>query len=138
MGNGGGFVIPGTSGFVLSGQVSALASSSDNFSSYGGIAAGSPEITRQAAVPATCQSVAFTVTSISTQAASGSLVMTLRKNGVDTASVITIPANGPAGVYSDMIHSVKWTLGDLFSVHNVNNATDISTTVVAFAVKFTS
>jgi hypothetical protein len=29
---------------------------------------------------------------------------------------------------------VAWAPGDLFSVHNVNNATQVSTTVVAFAV----
>jgi hypothetical protein len=125
---------PGGKGLVFTGQISALALSSDNFAGYGGIAAGAPEITRQAAIPVACRSTAFTVTSISTQSATGSMVMTLRKNGVDTASVITIPANGPAGVYSDMTHAVAWAPGDLFSVHNVNNATQVSTTVVAFAV----
>jgi hypothetical protein len=56
------------------------------------------------------------------QPATGSLVLTIRKNGVDTAITITIPAGSSIGTYSDTTNSVSFVAGDLISVKAVNNA----------------
>lgn len=55
-----------------------------------------------------------------TQPSTGSLVITARKNNADTAIVITIPANGAAGTWTDLTHSVAMAAGDYvsFSIHN--------------------
>jgi len=56
------------------------------------------------------------------QPASGSLVLTIRKNGVDTAITITIPAGSSIGTYSDTTNSESFAAGDLISIEHVNNA----------------
>lgn len=56
------------------------------------------------------------------QPATGSLVLTIRKNGVDTAITLTIPAGSSIGTYSDTTNSVSFVAGDLISVKAVNNA----------------
>lgn len=59
------------------------------------------------------------------QPASGSLVLTIRKNGVDTAITITIPAGSSIGTYSDTTNSESFAAGDLISVKAVNNAISV-------------
>ena len=56
------------------------------------------------------------------QPTTGSLVLTIRKNGVDTAITITIPAGSSIGTYSDTTNSESFAAGDLISVKAVNNA----------------
>ena len=56
------------------------------------------------------------------QPATGSLVLTIRKNGVDTSITLTIPAGSSIGTYSDTTNSVSFSAGDLISVKAVNNA----------------
>jgi hypothetical protein len=58
-----------------------------------------------------------------TQPASGSSVLTLRKNGVATSIVVTIPAGSASGVFSDILNSVSFLAGDLISIEHINNAT---------------
>jgi hypothetical protein len=60
------------------------------------------------------------------QPASGSLVLTIRKNGVDTAITITIPAGSSIGTYSDTTNSESFAAGDLISVKAVNNAISVA------------
>lgn len=62
----------------------------------------------------------------SAQPASGSLVVTLRKNGVATALTVTIPAGSPSAPYSDTAHYVSVVAGDVLSWQFVNNATGAS------------
>jgi hypothetical protein len=57
------------------------------------------------------------------QPASGSSIFTLRKNGVATSIVVTIPAGSAGGVFSDTVNSVSFVAGDLISIEHVNNAT---------------
>jgi hypothetical protein len=57
-----------------------------------------------------------------TQPATGSLVAKVRKNNADTAIVITMAANAPAGTYSDTSHTVAIAAGDYVSFSIVNNA----------------
>jgi len=91
-----------------------------------GMTAGSNEQTSTVIIPH-----AMTLTNMYlmhytlTQPASGSQVITVRKNGVDTALVITI-ASGAAPTatpYSNTTNPVTFVAGDKLSIRRVNNAT---------------
>lgn len=73
--------------------------------------------------PQNCNYSRFYFYISSTQSATGSLVITLRKNQVDTALAITIAAGSVAGTYSNTTNSVAFSAGDLTSVKIQNNAT---------------
>lgn len=69
------------------------------------------------------------------QPGAGSLVVTVRINGVDTALTLTIPAGGAAGTYSDIVHSISLTAGDVISYKATNNdAVSVSCTFVSAGV----
>jgi hypothetical protein len=68
------------------------------------------------------------------QPATGSLVLTIRKNGVDTAITLTIPAGSSIGTYSDITNSVSFVAGDLISVKAVNNALATSGNITAISL----
>ena len=68
------------------------------------------------------------------QPATGSLVLTIRKNGVDTAITLTIPAGTSTGTFSDTTNSVSFVAGDLISVEAVNNATVPSGNITAISL----
>lgn len=91
-----------------------------------GITAGSNEQTSTVVIPH-----AMTLTNMYlmhytlTQPASGSQVITVRKNAVDTLLVITIAANSAptATPYSNTSNPVSFVAGDKLSIRRVNNAT---------------
>lgn len=62
----------------------------------------------------------YTVTS---QPATGSCVITVRINGVDSALTLTIAAGSAPGVFSNLINSVTYAAGDRVTLKVVNNAT---------------
>jgi hypothetical protein len=70
-----------------------------------------------------------------TQDASGSLVLTLVKNGVDTALTVTVPAGSGVGTYSDTTHTVAIASGDLLMWKIVNNATAASMLQTAISMQ---
>jgi hypothetical protein len=57
-----------------------------------------------------------------TQSGTGSLVLTIRKNGADTSIVITIAAGSAAGTFSNTSDTVSFTAGDTLAVKVTNNA----------------
>lgn len=61
------------------------------------------------------------VRTISAQPAGGSLVLTVRINGVDTGITITIAAEAAAGTFSDTTHTAAIVAGDLISFSGLNN-----------------
>ena len=63
----------------------------------------------------------FTVYALA-QPATGSSVYTVRKNSVDTALVITIPAGSAAAFHTDTLTTVSFNALDYISVKAVNNA----------------
>jgi hypothetical protein len=63
----------------------------------------------------------FTVYALA-QPATGSSVYTVRKNSVDTAFVITIPAGSAAGFHTNTLTTVSFNALDYISVKAVNNA----------------
>jgi hypothetical protein len=72
------------------------------------------------------------------QPATGSLVITLRVNNVDTALVITVPAGSAGGSnFSNIVDEVPITEGDLLAWSFQNNATSASGTLRAIAMILT-
>lgn len=73
------------------------------------------------------------------QDASGSLVLTFRKNAADTAMTVTVPAGAAArSTVSDLAHSFTVTAGDLLDIKAVNNASATSAFLQSVVFKFTS
>ncbi len=70
------------------------------------------------------------------QPASGTLVATIRKNGVDTAVTVTIPANGAAQTVSDTSNSFSVAAGDLIGIKTVNNAATSSANIGGWSIEF--
>ena len=70
------------------------------------------------------------------QPATGSLVVSMQFNAVDTALTITIPASSPAGLYTDLTHVVSCPAGQYvrFYIHNnaAANSGGISDCVMEF------
>ena len=71
-----------------------------------------------------------------TQAGSGSLTVTLRKNGADcgtpAAVSVVIPASGAGGTVQDTTNICTWAPGDLMNLKTVNAATVNSLTVSGY------
>lgn len=76
----------------------------------------------------------FYITTNSAQPATGSLVFTILKNGVDTGIVLTIPAGSGAGKFSETSTSVSFNAGDEISIKVVNNASTTSAFVVSQSI----
>ena len=65
-------------------------------------------------------------------AGSGSIVMTVRKNGLDTALTVTfISTDGANITKSDTTNSVSVAVGDRITIGGTNNATSQGGTVVS-------
>lgn len=71
------------------------------------------------------------------QPASGSLVATVRVNGVDTSIVITIAAGSAAGIFSNTVDTAAFSAGDLLSLKLVNNASSNSAQVLVNSILVT-
>ena len=71
-----------------------------------------------------------------TQNASGSIVLTMRKNGASQAVTVTIAAGSGSGVYSDTSNSFSVAAGDLVCIQVQNNATAASARIVSVVVEF--
>ena len=93
------------------------------------------ERNRQTLVARYCKISNLTIVTGTAQPASGTMVFTLRKNGVDTSMVITIPINAAAGTFADTTHSVTFSPGDLISLKSVNNASGNSAELIAWSFR---
>jgi len=93
---------------------------------YAGMSMDDPQVTEadcQQYIDAACTLFNLRVNLRSAQPASGSLVLTVMKNGVASTVVVTIAAGGAAGWYSDTANTLALVAGDTISVRVVNNAT---------------
>jgi hypothetical protein len=84
------------------------------------------EANAQIIIPYACRVSRFYVVTGSAQPADGSLVLTIRKNGVSTALTVTFAANDAAQTKSDLTNSVQFAAGDFIGIEAVNNATATS------------
>ena len=90
------------------------------------------ELQRQTIAPRTMKVTGFTIVTGNSQPGSGSLVFTLRKNGVDTTLVCTIAAGSNAGSYISNTADISFSENDLISLKAVNNASGNSAGLVAW------
>ncbi len=105
------------------------------YSPIGGTTNFNPtERNRQVLIARNCIVKNLYIATGSTQPATGTMVFTLRKNGVDTSLVVTIAANAVAGGYADNIDEVTFSAGDLLSLKSVNNATGTSAELTSWSI----
>jgi len=107
------------------------------FGNFSNIAGNASEVSRRLPMPNACTLSNFYLFTTTTQPASGSLVMTIRKNGVDTSLLITVAAGSVAGTYSNTANSATFVAGDLMSIRFNNNATAASAGIGAFSTLMT-
>lgn len=82
----------------------------------------------QMMLPVNCTLSNFAAHTTGSQPADGALVLTVRKNGVDTALVINIAANSAGGNFSDSTHTVACSANDLISFSGANASPATSST----------
>jgi hypothetical protein len=102
----------------------------------GGTLSGT-ENARITLIPQACTISRMYFVTATTQPASGSLVLTLRKNNADTALVITIAAGSVANFFNDTTNSVSFNAGQYASIKFQNNATGTSAQAGGIAVMVT-
>jgi hypothetical protein len=103
----------------------------------GGYVNAANEFQRFVPLPQSCSLSRWYARTSATQPATGSLVITLRQNQVDTALVITIAAGSVAGTYSNTATSIAFSAGDLTSVKIVNNSAANSTPIISLSIMVT-
>jgi len=87
--------------------------------------------------PQDCSLSRMYFTTATTQPATGSLVVTLRKNNADTSVVITIAAGSAANFFNNTANSVSFTAGQYASIKVVNNASTTSAAVNCVSIMVT-
>jgi hypothetical protein len=92
------------------------------------------ETLRRTFLPNACTLKNFYIRTSGTQPATGSHVLTILKNGVDTSIVITIAAGSGSGKFSDTTNSESFAAGDEISIKAVNNATANSSIIVGYSI----
>lgn len=93
------------------------------------------EANRQSILPVNCQIKNFYVRTTTSQPSGGALTFTIRKNGVDTAVVITISASGAAQTASYTGSAVSFSAGDLISLKIANASGSTSATIRQIALE---
>lgn len=88
----------------------------------------------QVPLPTACNFLNFYFRIYSAQPASGSLVLTLQKNAVDTSLAITIAAGSAIGNYTNT-NTVAFAAGDTWQIKIVQNATAGSTNLGGYSFK---
>ena len=86
-------------------------------------------------VPTACTFSNFYFRIYTAQPATGSLVLTLQKNGVDTAISITIASGSAIGIYTDTTNSVSFAAGDTWQLKIVQNATSGTSSLGGYSFK---
>jgi hypothetical protein len=130
----------GASTQVLTFQISATINASTTvFMNTGTIATTIESAGTMIAPVAFTLSNMYTVHYTSTQPASGAQILTVRKNGVDTALSITIAAGSVPTTtpYSDLTNSVSFAVGDRMTIKRQNLATAAGGAVSGISLKLT-
>lgn len=88
-------------------------------------------------LPQDCSLSRLYFATATTQPATGTLVVTLRKNNADTSLVITIAAGSAAAFFSNLVNSVSFTSGQYASIKLVNNASTTSAAINCLSIMVT-
>jgi len=117
----------GTS-FLTGSFGAAVAASATNYNllTGGSFVGATSENARITVFPQACTLSRLYFVTGTTQPASGSLVVTVRKNNADTAITLTVAAGSVANFFNNTTNSVSFTAGQYASVKFQNNATSTS------------
>jgi hypothetical protein len=124
-----------TSKSFLTGSLDAfIAASTTTYITFGSTAFITIETNKIIVAPADCTLSKFYVRIYTFQPATGSLILTIRKNQADTAVVTTIAAGSSGGTEANSgTTSVAFSAGDDISIKAVNNATSNSGRVLSLS-----
>lgn len=92
------------------------------------------ERNRQIVIARACVIKNLSIVTGTSQPGTGTMVFTVRKNGVDTALTLTVAINAAAGTFADNTNEVSFSAGDLLSLKSVNNASGASAELTAWSV----
>ncbi len=123
-------------GYTISHAIGAGVSTAANTTEFiinGPTNASSTEGIRQVPIAIGGTIRAFYIYTSTAQPASGTYVLTIRKNNSSTSTEITLAASAAAGVYSNATTTTV-AAGDLLSIGLVNNATAASATIRGFSI----
>jgi len=113
--------------FLVTFLDNAVNASTTTYITFGSATFSTTEANRLTVAPAASTFSKFYVKIYTSQSATGSLVLTLRKNQVDTSVVTTIAAGSASGTEANSgANSVSFSAGDDISIKAVNNATATS------------
>jgi len=119
--------IANSKSFLVTFLDNAVNASTTTYITFGSATFSTVEANRLTVAPADSTFSKFYVKIYTSQSATGSLVLTLRKNQVDTSVVTTIAAGSAAGTEANSgANSVAFSAGDDISIKAVNNATATS------------
>ena len=107
------------------------------FANFSNLVGSGTEAPRRLPMPTACTLSNFYFLMSSNQPGTGSLVLTIRKNGADTALVITVAAGSVAGNYANTSNTATFAAGDLMSIRFNNNASGSSGGIGAFSCLMT-
>lgn len=116
-------------GLSTTGNNGTLGASTTSYTDFLGSGFNVTETSVQNVVPSSCSAVDLYIRTFNTQPATGSLVFTLRVNGVDTSVVTTISANGAAGGYFSSAVKDGIVRGDVIGLKVRNNASSASAAI---------
>lgn len=132
--------VSGTSTQLYSFQLANVIAASTTTWVGVGVTAGSNETTSTVIMPIACTLSDMYLMHYSTaQPATGAQVITVRKNGVDTALSITISPNSAPTVvpYNNLANSVTFAVGDKLSIRRQNFATTTGGAINGISFKLT-
>lgn len=107
-----------------------------SYNTIGAINLNGTEANRQAVIPDAGTIKTLRLVTTTAQPGTGSLVITVRKNGVDTAITLTVAAGAAAGAFADAVNTVAFAAGDLLSFKYVNNAATAGASMQTIGVTF--
>ena len=113
-----------------------LGAGQSTFANFSNVSGGT-EPARRLPMPTACTLSNFYFLMSTNQPATGSLLLTIRKNSADTALVITVAAGSVAGAYSNTANSATFAAGDLMAIRFNNNASSSSGSLGAWSCLMT-
>jgi hypothetical protein len=119
----------------LANTIAASTTSYNGFIS-GAFVTAANEYTRNFLIPVASTAGNYSIQTITTQPATGALIFTIRKNSVDTAITITVPA-GSAGAISTTATTVAFSALDRISIKVQNLATTASAQITHQSITMT-
>ena len=122
---------------TIGGANSGVSASTTTYIGLTGQTISAVENARVTVFPQNCTLSRLYFVTSTAQPATGTLVVTLRKNNADTAMVITIAAGSAANFFSNTTTSISFTPGQYACLKLTNNATTTSANINCTAIMVT-